>query len=334
MPIAAIFALSEMIEKSNVATTAELMESVKAASEELKASLSNPIPATAGLELFMRFVTTKNWAGGVRLPTWTVLTQDFQMHKQSLISTALEFARNTVPNCRARITSLLIPFIKDDTVILTHGYSRVVMQVLLTAVKTHGKHIKVYVTESRPSEQGYVQQRDTLTHERLKTYNRLRNEGVQCTVVLDTAVAYIIDKVDLCLIGAEGVAESGGYFNAVGSYQLGIISKAAAKPVFAVAERCVARRPCLPSSFKFMRLFPLSQYDVPIPKQLLPLPAPEDAVPRADADGTLRMTPAMEALNPSIDYTPPELVTFIVSDLGILTPSGVADALLAVYGGD
>ena len=158
MPIAAIFALSEMIEKSNVATTAELMESVKAASEELKASLSNPIPATAGLELFMRFVTTKNWAGGVRLSTWTVLTQDFQMHKQSLISTALEFARNTVPNCRARITSLLIPFIKDDTVILTHGYSRVVMQVLLTAVKTHGKHIKVYVTESRPSEQGYVQQ--------------------------------------------------------------------------------------------------------------------------------------------------------------------------------
>ena len=83
-----------------------------------------------------------------------------------------------------------------------------------------------------------------------------------------------------------------------------------------------------------MRLFPLSQYDVPIPKQLLPLPAPEDAVPRADADGTLRMTPAMEALNPSIDYTPPELVTFIVSDMGILTPSGVADALLAVYGGD
>lgn len=74
MPIAAIFALSEMIEKSNVATTAELMESVKAASEELKASLSNPIPATAGLELFMRFVTTKNWAGGVRLSTWTVLT--------------------------------------------------------------------------------------------------------------------------------------------------------------------------------------------------------------------------------------------------------------------
>lgn len=68
-PIAAIFALSEMIGTSQAETTSELMESIKRASEELKNSLPNPIPASAGLELFMRFVTTKNWAGGVRVPT-------------------------------------------------------------------------------------------------------------------------------------------------------------------------------------------------------------------------------------------------------------------------
>lgn len=65
-PIAAIFALSEMISSSKAETTSELMENIKRASEELKSSLPNPIPASAGLELFMRFVTTKNWAGGVR----------------------------------------------------------------------------------------------------------------------------------------------------------------------------------------------------------------------------------------------------------------------------
>ena len=96
MPIAAIFALSDMILQSRAGTTSELMESIKMASEELKASLPNPIPATAGLELYMRFVTTKNWAGG-----------DFEAHKRSLIHTALEFAQNTVPNCRERITYLL-----------------------------------------------------------------------------------------------------------------------------------------------------------------------------------------------------------------------------------
>lgn len=111
-------------------------------------------------------------------------------------------------------------------VIMTHGYSRVVMQALLTAVKTHGKRVRVYVTESRPSGQG------------LRTYERLRAEGIPCSVVVDTAVAYVIDRVDLCLVGAEAVAESGGIFNAIGSYQLSIIAKAAKKPVFALAERC------------------------------------------------------------------------------------------------
>ncbi|WFD32364.1 translation initiation factor eIF-2B subunit alpha [Malassezia sp. CBS 17886] len=336
MPIAAIFALSEMVAKSKAETTSELMESIKQASEELRASLANPIPASAGLELYMRFVTTKNWAGG-----------DFRAHKQSLIASALEFAHNTVPNCRERITELLLPFIKDDTVIMTHSYSRVVMQVLLAAVKTQGKRISVYVTESRPSGNG------------LLTYQRLRAAGIPCTVVADAAVAYIMHKVDMCLIGAEGVAESGGLFNAVGSYQMGIIAKAAHKPLFAVAE-----------SFKFMRLFPLSQYDVPIAGKALQFPeeaaagaevingdARAGATDAASSDGSVspihtptrtsaalsyavtplsHMTPEMEADNPSIDYTLPELVSFIVSDIGILTPSGVSDALLAggevVYG--
>mgnify|MGYP007090258934 CR=1 FL=1 len=50
-----------------------------------------------------------------------------------------------------------------------------------------------------------------------------------------------------------------------------------------------------------MRMFPLSQYDVPISARRLPLPSPND--PCDEPQGN-RMTPAMEALNPLIDYTP------------------------------
>lgn len=162
----------------------------------------------------------------------------------------------------------------------------------------------------------------------LRTYRALTEAGIPCTVVLDSAVGYIIHKVDMCLIGAEGVAESGGLFNAVGSYQIGIIAKAARKPVFAAAERCVTTTD---HSFKFLRLFPLSQYDTPVASKVLPFPTKADMEQHTEV--TERMTPAMEAFNPSFDYTLPELVTFIVSDIGILTPSGVSDALLAVYGG-
>lgn len=46
------------------------------------------------------------------------------------------------------------------------------------------------------------------------------------------------------------------------------------------------------------------------------------------------MTREMEEKNPAVDYTSPDLVTFLFSDVGVLTPSGVGDALLAVYGGN
>ena len=52
-------------------------------------------------------------------------------------------------------------------------------------------------------------------------------------------MAYAIDKVDMVLVGSEAVVESGGLVNAVGSNQMAIIARAANKPVYAVAERCV-----------------------------------------------------------------------------------------------
>lgn len=65
----------------------------------------------------------------------------------------------------------------------------------------------------------------------------LTTAGIPCTVVLDSAVAYAIEKVDFVLMGSEAVVESGGLVNAVGSNQIAIIAKAANKPFYALAER-------------------------------------------------------------------------------------------------
>ncbi|TNN27978.1 Translation initiation factor eIF-2B subunit alpha [Liparis tanakae] len=43
----------------------------------------------------------------------------------------------------------------------------------------------------------------------------LRNLNVPVTVVLDAAVGYVLEKVDLVIVGAEGVVESGGIINKV-----------------------------------------------------------------------------------------------------------------------
>lgn len=45
--------------------------------------------------------------------------------------------------------------------------------------------------------------------------DQLKQEGIPSTVILDSAVGYIMEKVDLVLVGAEGVVESGGIINKV-----------------------------------------------------------------------------------------------------------------------
>lgn len=74
----------------------------------------------------------------------------------------------------------------------------------------------------------------------MKTYELLTAAGIPCTVVLDSAVAYVMDKVDFVLVGSEAVVESGGLINAVGSNQMAIIARAENKPFYALAERSVS----------------------------------------------------------------------------------------------
>jgi hypothetical protein len=44
---------------------------------------------------------------------------------------------------------------------------------------------------------------------RMKTHQILTANGIPCTVVLDSAVGYIMERVDLVLVGSEAVVESG-----------------------------------------------------------------------------------------------------------------------------
>lgn len=214
MPIASIFALCDLISFVPSNTTSELITLLETHSLILKQSLLNPVPATAGLDLFARLVITMQWdASG-----------DFELQKKKLVDLAREYAEKTVPSCREKIVDLAMPFIRDDAVILTHSYSRVVMQILLTAAR-NGNSIRVYVTESRPGGLG------------LKTHEELTAAGIPTTVICDGAAAYVGEKVDFVLVGAEGVCESGGILNAVGTLGLALVAKSYGKPFYAAAER-------------------------------------------------------------------------------------------------
>lgn len=59
-------------------------------------------------------------------------------------------------------------------------------------------------------------------------------------------------QVDCVISGAEAIVESGGIINTIGSYQIALLANAAKTPFYVVGE-----------SFKFVRLYPLSQSELP-----------------------------------------------------------------------
>ncbi|KAJ1977954.1 translation initiation factor eIF-2B subunit alpha [Dimargaris verticillata] len=289
MPVAAIQSLVEYIKTHEASTMSEFVEMVKQAAQVLKQSSANSISLSAGCDIFMQLVTRMSDA-------------NLEDCRANLISRGTRFVEKAAA-CRDSIADLGLSFIRDDTTILLHSYSRVVMTLLLKAAAMN-KRFRVYVTESRPNNNGY------------RTAEKLHQAGIPCTVILDCAVGYVMEKVDFVLVGAEGVVENGGLINQIGTYQLSVVAKAANKPFYAVAE-----------SYKFVRLFPLSQFD-------LPTHTPATLAFDAPQSGGLDEAHAIERLiqqNPKVDYTPPSFITLLFTDLGVLTPSGVSDELIKLY---
>ncbi|BFZ62560.1 translation initiation factor eIF-2B subunit alpha [Saitoella coloradoensis] len=314
MPVAAIEALVELLSQSQAQTISEIIDLLKQGANALKNSVSNSISLSAGCDLFQRYVT-----GALKD------VRDFESAKEDLISHGRAFVQNA-RSARHTIAELGSQFIHDDAQILVHSYSRSVTAVLLAAARKHVR-FTVYVTEARPTGSGIVAARV------------LEDAGVPVCVVLDSAVGYVMDKVDLVLVGAEGVVENGGVINHVGTLQVALIAKAHHKPLYVVAE-----------SHKFCRLFPLSQYDLPTPHPILQFPTLKtpstSGTESPDSPATPGFRPTSSSTeirnenimteeqirnNPFLDFTRPEFVDGLITDLGFLTTSAVGEELLHLY---
>ncbi|MBW0542128.1 hypothetical protein O181_081843 [Austropuccinia psidii MF-1] len=310
VPLAAVQSLAECMARSNASTMQELIATLYTSIDLLKQATQNLISLTAGCDLFLRFLRTQ------QSPSDSI---PFAEHKEAFVSHALKFVSESRSTCVEKVVSSAAGFIEDGSTIMVHGCSRVVIYTLLRAFSPSEKprkRFQVFVTESRPSGLG------------LKTHALLEQHGIPCVVLLDSAVAYAMAKVDLVLVGAEAVLEDGGLVNYIGSYQMAIAAKAHNKPFYALAE-----------SYKFLRLFPLSQYDVPTTRPTLEFPPiasktiqPMSSSISASHPYTSSPTHLARAQiaenNPTLDYTTPDLVSLVISDSGILTPPGVAEVLL------
>ncbi|KAJ2157331.1 translation initiation factor eIF-2B subunit alpha [Coemansia sp. RSA 552] len=286
-PVAAVGSLVKLIEMQNATTMLEFMMIARSACDKLKRASRNSISLTAGCDVFLKQMSRLSH------------TQTVEDCRKALIKAGTEFVQGA-GKCRDGVAEFGCPFVRDEQTILIHSYSRVIMGVLARAVKQN-KRFRVYVTESRPDQSG------------LRAAAELQALGVPCEVILDAAASYVMENVDMVLVGAEGVVESGGLINKIGTYQLAIIARAMKKPFYALAE-----------SFKFVRLYPLSQYDLPTYRSdLLSF--------KEKPPGEIDWQAELPRSNPELDYTPPGFITLLFTDLGVLTPSAISDELIKFY---
>eukprot|EP01038_Epipyxis_sp_PR26KG_P005617 gene5617-7759_t len=301
IPVAAMTALVQKIKYSKASTWMQLELELRQAIDILKNCSSEDlggrtnISLGSGCDLFMKYVTR----------AFNLEDVEFSTSRAELLRRGERFAGMSMSS-RARIAQLGHSFIQDDCTVLIHGHSRVVQAVILKAAES--KQFNLIVTEGRPNGDGV---------ESARLYNEA---GIPTRLVLDSAVGAVMDQVDLCIVGAEGVMENGGIVNKIGTYQIALVANALNKPFYVAVE-----------SYKFARMYPLSQSDTmkmcdkskenesKLLKSLYP----------NHNDQLLFDQVPFEM--PKIDFTPAKLITLLFTDLGVLTPAAVSDELIRLY---
>jgi len=184
--------------------------------------------------------------------------------------------------------------------ILVYDYSSTVSQAIGELARS-GRQLRVFVPEARSLDGG---------RKYLADWQHL---GVLVDLVPDSAVGWALDHCDAALAGAETLSAEGGCYNTIGT-------------AIAAHEANQRQVPFHILSILLKTHLDTAGAERPIPMlDFLSLPHPAGRPPTAQGV-TLR------GAFPDLDYTAPEVITSLVTERGLLSPSEVAAAALAVLG--
>ncbi|MFE5603976.1 S-methyl-5-thioribose-1-phosphate isomerase [Streptomyces coelicoflavus] len=192
---------------------------------------------------------------------------------------------------------------------LVSGGEGTAFAVALAAHRS-GRLRRLWVDETRPLLQGA----------RLTAYEAARND-MAYTLLTDNAAGslFAAGEVDAVLIGADRIAADGSVANKVGSYPLAVLARYHHVPFIVVAPVTTVDPDTTDGASIEVEQRP--GYEV------TEVTAPQ--VPVAGAGGGIPVAPlGTQAYNPAFDVTPPELVTAIVTEEGVVSP--VTNEALAV----
>ena len=216
--------------------------------------------------------------------------------RKSIVDTAKQMAEEDIEinKSMGKIGSEL--FDNNDT-IMTHCNAGALATVgygtalgVIRATKESGKKIKVIATETRPIQQG----------SRLTVFE-LKHDGIDVSLIPDTAVGYTMANglVNKIVVGADRILRTGHVFNKIGTYQIATMANQHNIPFYVAA--------------------PLSTFDLDS--------RPDDVVieqrkaSEVTGIGDKNTAPdGIDVINPAFDMTPPELISGIITENGVVKP--------------
>ena len=161
---------------------------------------------------------------------------------------------------------------------------------VLRAAREDGKNLKVIATETRPVMQG----------SRLTAFE-LMHDDFDVRLISDTAVGYVMANrmVDKVIVGADRILRTGHVYNKIGTYQIAIMAYTHKIPFYVAAPISTFD---LKSSISDIKIEDRSPDEITKIKNIFIAPK------------------GIHTINPAFDITPPNLITGIVTEVGLLEP--------------
>jgi methylthioribose-1-phosphate isomerase len=279
--VAAAMGLALAAVKSKVKTPDELIHELDTAFKVLRSTRPTAINLFWALERVMQKARAQSSVKAIR---------------EAVLNEALQMAQEDI-NVNKQMGSFGAALIDDGDVVLTHCNAGALATVaygtalgVLRAAKGQGKRINVIATETRPVLQGA----------RLTAFE-LKHDGIDVSVAPDTAVGSLMARgmIKKVIVGADRVLRTGHVFNKIGTYQVAILANKHNIPFYVAA--------------------PLSSFDLKSdPEQVT---VEERSFEEVISMGGKRVVPkGVRVFNPAFDITPPELISGIITEKGVLTP--------------
>ena len=144
----------------------------------------------------------------------------------------------------------------------------------------------------------------------------LRRKEVPLATISFAAISTVLSYIDLAMLGTEVIVMSGGIVSIMGSHQIGSLMRSVGKPLYITAE-----------SHKFSSQAPAGGEDLGIETSTLQFHTGqvenEDVSKESRGDGRFG--------DRALDFTPPDLITAIITEAGVQTPSAISEELIKMF---